>query len=189
MATRSSQNKAGKKTSAPRPIFVIHRHNVLGWSFLAFFACGLMFILGVLVGRDQAPIRFDIERLDEKLTHLKQSVLTNQKIKPFDVLENLKKDGIPESAETDPHTVTPRYAKKEISGETVSPEARKPEPKARESETPSGKTADKMPDTESGASSPPLPEETESKPDSTRNMASVKKTAGSKPHKSASAQT
>jgi len=188
MATKSPQNKAAQKKAAPRPIFIINRGNVLGWIFLAFFACGLMFVLGVLVGRDQAPIRFDIERLDEKLAHLKQSVLTNQEIKPFDVLENLKKDGIPEAAETDPHTVAPRYAKKDISGEPVSPEALKPEPEARASETPSGKTTDKIPDTESGESSPP-PEETESKPDSTRNTASVKKPAVSKPQKSASAQT
>ncbi len=193
MATKSPQNKAAQKRAAPRPIFIINRGNVLGWIFLAFSACGLMFVLGVLVGRDQAPIRFDIERLDEKLTHLKQSVLTNQAIKPFDVLENLKKDGIPEAAETDPHTVAPRYAKKEISGEPVSPEALKPEPEAaaetQESETASGKTADKMPDTESGASPPPPPEETGSKADSTRNTASVKKPAVSKPQKTASAQT
>lgn len=188
MATRSPRNRAGKKKPATRPIFIIDRRNVLGWSFLAFFACGLMFVLGVLVGRDQVPIRFDIERLDEKLIHLKQSVLTNQEIKPFDVLGNLKKDGIPEVQKTDPHTMAPRYAKKEISEEPVSPEALKPEPAAPESEPDSKTAAEKTQETEAGVSTQPPAEETGSKPASAPDTAYVKKPAVSKPQKSAPAQ-
>lgn len=41
-----------------------------GYLFL-FCACAGMFVLGVLVGRGTAPVRFDIDRLQEELTQLR----------------------------------------------------------------------------------------------------------------------
>jgi cell division septation protein DedD len=38
---------------------------------LLFFACAAMFVLGVLVGRGTAPVRFDMERLQAELTALR----------------------------------------------------------------------------------------------------------------------
>jgi len=188
MATKSPQNKAAKQKAAPKPIFIINRGNVMGWIFLAFAGCGLMFILGVLVGRDQAPIRFDIKRLDEKLTHLKQSVLTTKEIKPFDVIGNLKKKGMPEVEETDSHTVSPRYAKKKMTEEPISPEALHPNPKNPEPEPNSGELDDAGQRPESEAAPSP-PEKTEPQPDTSPEPAPVKKPAVSKPHRQASVQT
>jgi len=42
---------------------------------LMFFACGCMFVLGILVGRNNAPVNFDIESLEQKLDELPASVL------------------------------------------------------------------------------------------------------------------
>ena len=187
MATQSPQNKTARKKAGPRPIFIINRGNVLGWIFLAFFACGLMFVLGVLVGRDQAPIRFDIKRLDQKLANLKQSVLTTKEIKPFDVIGNLKKEGIPEAAETDPHTVSPRYAKNEITEEPVSPEAlNPPKPENPEPKTNAGAPEADLQSPASKASTAPEPEASAPNPD---KPAPVKKPALSKPKKQAPAET
>ena len=134
MATKDAPKKKVKKKSAPKPIFIVDRSNVLGWILAGFLGCGLMFVLGVLVGRNQAPIHFDMKRLDEKLANLKQSVLTT-KIKPFDVIGNLKNDGVPDLQEHDPRTVAPRYAKKDVGDATVSPEMLAPETDKAEPET------------------------------------------------------
>ncbi len=48
------------------------------WICLAFFACGWMFVLGVLVGRGTAPVKFDIEKLQKELAALKEAVLKKE---------------------------------------------------------------------------------------------------------------
>lgn len=46
-----------------------------GWMIMIFFASGFMFFIGVLVGRNAAPVHFDKERLEQQLAHLQRSVL------------------------------------------------------------------------------------------------------------------
>lgn len=144
MAAKNDKKKTTKKKAASRPIFIINRSNVLGWILAGFLGCLLMFVLGVLVGRNQAPIHFDIKRLDEKLTNLKQSVLTT-KIKPFDVIGNLKQDGVPEVRENDPHTLSPKYTKKDITEDSVSPETLNPEPTGAQPESNASETETETP--------------------------------------------
>ena len=50
-----------------------------GWLALAFAASACMFILGVLVGRNTAPVHFDMENLDKKLSQLEQSVVAGKR--------------------------------------------------------------------------------------------------------------
>ncbi len=52
-----------------------------GSFFLLFFACASMFVLGVLVGRGTAPVRFDMERLQAELSALR-GMLDQRKAKP-----------------------------------------------------------------------------------------------------------
>jgi cell division septation protein DedD len=69
---------------------------------LFFVACGCMFVLGVLVGRNTMPVRFDMEDLNKKLAGLQRSVLVEnpgtpvaeQAVEqaPFDFYEKLKDD-------------------------------------------------------------------------------------------------
>jgi len=134
MATKNARNQSAKKKSAPRPIFIINRSNLLGWILAAVLGWALMFVLGILVGRDQAPVHFDIKRLDEKLPKLKQSVLT-AKAKPVDAIENLKNDGVPGVQGGEPHTVAPKYDKKHMTENAVPPEALRPKPDETEDET------------------------------------------------------
>lgn len=60
--------KNRKKTPEfKKPFLVLSRKKIAGWLLAIFFICGWMFVLGVLVGRDTAPVKFDIHRLQKKL--------------------------------------------------------------------------------------------------------------------------
>ena len=48
------------------------------WICLIFFVSVWMFILGILVGRGTAPVRFDIEKLQNELAALKEAVVKKQ---------------------------------------------------------------------------------------------------------------
>lgn len=56
-----------KQTGGPGP-------GASAW-MLFFLACGCMFFIGVLVGRNTMPVRFDMEDLNRKLGQLQSSVL------------------------------------------------------------------------------------------------------------------
>ncbi len=65
MNQKAQANK--KQTGGPGP-------GASAW-MLFFLACGCMFFLGVLVGRNTMPVRFDMEDLNRKLGQLQSSVL------------------------------------------------------------------------------------------------------------------
>ena len=48
------------------------------WIFLIFFVSAWMFILGILVGRGTAPVKFDIEKLQNELAALKEDVVREE---------------------------------------------------------------------------------------------------------------
>jgi cell division protein FtsN len=49
-----------------KPFIVLTRSKIAGWLLLIFFLCAWMFVLGVLVGRGTAPLKFDLAALDKK---------------------------------------------------------------------------------------------------------------------------
>ncbi len=51
------------------------------WIGLFFFACGWMFVLGILVGRGTAPVQFDIKKLHEELASLKAAVIKKERLR------------------------------------------------------------------------------------------------------------
>lgn len=58
------------KRKAPefkKPFIVLTRRKIAGWLLLIFFLCAWMFVLGVLVGRGTAPLKFDLAALEKKL--------------------------------------------------------------------------------------------------------------------------
>jgi DedD protein len=56
-----------KEPEFKKPFIVLSRQKLAGWFFLIFFLCAWMFILGILVGRGTAPVKFDIAALEKKL--------------------------------------------------------------------------------------------------------------------------
>jgi hypothetical protein len=65
----SRKQKSSKKQS---------RKGLIPWIGLTLFACAWMFILGIFVGRETAPVRFDIEKLQNELTALKEKVVKKE---------------------------------------------------------------------------------------------------------------
>jgi cell division protein FtsN len=60
--------KKNKKVSlSKKPFLVLTRRAIFGWLAVIFLVCAWMFIIGVLVGRGTAPIKFDIAKLQKKL--------------------------------------------------------------------------------------------------------------------------
>lgn len=67
MAKPSSENPRTK------PGFVLSRKAVAGWVVVVFLISGWMFGMGVMVGRDTAPIRFDLDQLKKSLGSLQKT--------------------------------------------------------------------------------------------------------------------
>ena len=65
--------KKKKTKAAPKkPFKILTRKALIGWLVAIFVVCGWMFALGVLVGREQAPIEFDVDVLEKQINKLRQ---------------------------------------------------------------------------------------------------------------------
>lgn len=56
-----------KEPEFKKPFIVLSRRKIAGWLFLILFLCAWMFVLGLLVGRGTAPVKFDIAALEKKI--------------------------------------------------------------------------------------------------------------------------
>jgi cell division septation protein DedD len=56
-----------KEPEFKKPFYVLSRRKIAGWCLTILFLCAWMFILGILVGRGTAPVKFDIAALEKKL--------------------------------------------------------------------------------------------------------------------------
>jgi len=68
------KNKKDKK----KPSFQFVPKEPSVWIFLIIFVSAWMFVLGVLVGRDTVPVKFDIEKLQKELVALKEAVIRKE---------------------------------------------------------------------------------------------------------------
>lgn len=94
-----------------------------GWLLLFFVTSACMFILGVLVGRNTAPVHFDMKNLDRKLSELENSVLSGKGRKQpaeqkmpekisFEFYDKLKEGTeIDEYEAGRPRVIAPKYEK------------------------------------------------------------------------------
>ena len=81
--------KKNKKVSLPKkPFLVLSRRAITGWVCFIFFVCAWMFVIGVLVGRGTAPIKFDIAGIQKKLE------ASREDLKNKEQLRNQGKSGI-----------------------------------------------------------------------------------------------
>lgn len=129
-----------KKKSPPSP----PRKGLAVWIGLTLFACGWMFVLGILVGRETVPVKFNMEKLQNELAALKEAVVKKEldqykidsnadidKTK-MGFYETLKKNGSDEGLEAD----IPKIKSKPLAEEkTESGTEKTSPPKKVESET------------------------------------------------------
>ena len=73
MKKKEKASPKKKKSSIPQT-----RKGLTIWICLTFFACAWMFVLGILVGRETVPVRFDIEKLQNELAALKEAVIKKE---------------------------------------------------------------------------------------------------------------
>jgi len=59
--------KNKKVPKSNKPFLVLSRRAFGGWACFIFFVCAWMFVVGVLVGRDTAPIKFEVAGIQKKL--------------------------------------------------------------------------------------------------------------------------
>jgi cell division protein FtsN len=71
-----------KEPEFKKPFIVMSRRKIAGWLFLIFFLCAWMFVLGVLVGRGTAPVKFDIAALEKKIGTSQKADPARQKKMP-----------------------------------------------------------------------------------------------------------
>ena len=74
------QMKKNDKTSkTKKPSTETGRSGTAIWICLIFVVSAWMFVLGILVGRGTAPVKFDTEKLQKELIALKEAVLKEEK--------------------------------------------------------------------------------------------------------------
>jgi cell division protein FtsN len=128
----------------PVPVIIIHNKNFFRWLMACFMVCGCMFVLGVLVGRNSAPVQFDVDKIEEKLSNLQVSILREKEAKKkiaavdpeplmeehHDIIDKLKDMGKqPELYEQYiPPVLTPKYAKTPPPKQQPESATAKPEP-------------------------------------------------------------
>ena len=72
--------KKNKKVSlSKKPFLVLSRRAIAGWLGVIFLLCAWMFVIGVLVGRGTAPVKFKIDGLHSKLEISRQDLQGRQK--------------------------------------------------------------------------------------------------------------
>ena len=144
----SKSRKKGKdKSKAPHYAVQFTRGRLLLWSGIVFLAMVWMFTLGILVGRDLSPVRFDVKRLKKELVALKEKALetdqTHSKMETdnlsgdpdldfYDVLTDRKKEvrGKIEDAKLGPaksRTVLPEMAEVDKADKNQKPPVKLPE--------------------------------------------------------------
>jgi cell division protein FtsN len=68
-----------------KPFLVLNRRKLAGWAVVIFLSWACVFVLGVLVGRDTAPIKFDLKKSQSKQTDsLQNEKAENQSNAPRD---------------------------------------------------------------------------------------------------------
>ena len=75
--------KKNKKVSlSKKPFLVLSRRAIAGWLGVIFILCAWMFVIGILVGRGTAPVKFKIDGLQTKLEVPNQKSDPKQKGQP-----------------------------------------------------------------------------------------------------------
>jgi cell division septation protein DedD len=129
-----------------KPFLVLNRRKLAGWVVLIFFSWACMFVVGVLVGRDTAPIKFDLKKLQQTQADSEQKKKAENKgITPGDpgVVKDKTKLGFYERLPEDQKdTAVPELKKQPGDNQKTKP-AIQPKASASISKKPAPKTAAK----------------------------------------------
>ena len=83
--------KKNKKVSlSKKPFVVLSRKSIAGWLGVIFILCAWMFVVGLLVGRGTAPVKFKVDGLQTKLEVSRQDFKNKQTGRAHDGSEIVK---------------------------------------------------------------------------------------------------
>jgi cell division septation protein DedD len=146
--------KKNKKVAlSKKPFLVLSRRAIVGWLGVIFILCAWMFVIGILVGRGTAPIKFDIDNLQAELKIPRQDPNQEQKGQPSGESEiNDKTDfdfyeALPEDRQDD--RLDEEKAPPAVSKKVEPPPVKKPAPTDDKKATPESK-APQQADSKSG---------------------------------------
>lgn len=74
--------KNKKVALSKKPFLVLSRRAIAGWLAVIFLLCAWMFVVGILVGRGTAPVKFDIDNLQAQLADSEKHLDQKQKGQP-----------------------------------------------------------------------------------------------------------
>ena len=129
-----------------KPFLVLNRRKLFGWGVAIFFLCAWMFVLGVLVGRDTAPVKFDIKKLKQKINDTRgqtQNAQPQKTAREEVAVKDKTKLGFYERLPEDQQDIKVPEIKKQPAGQqkaTTASTAKAPDPATR---TPALKTEKK----------------------------------------------
>ncbi|MGD8881738.1 MAG: SPOR domain-containing protein [Desulfobacterales bacterium] len=120
-----------KEPEFKKPFIVLTRRKIAGWVFILFFLCAWMFVLGILVGRGTAPVKFDIAAIEKKIEASKKDDPGKQEKLPghkdsATLKDKTKLEFYEALKENSEDTKVPALQKPKV----IKPKIEKPEPKA-----------------------------------------------------------
>ena len=80
MGKKNSKSKKKDSIKGPKYTVEFTRRKLLLWLGVSFGAMVWMFVLGVIVGRDLSPVRFDVKKLEKELIALKEKALQTDRM-------------------------------------------------------------------------------------------------------------
>jgi cell division septation protein DedD len=138
MENRPTSNRRVVSRTAPKPYMTLSRWGAYGWLMSFFVLSGCMFVIGVVIGRNTAPV-FDMDLMDAKMGRLKNSSLAQiekgieaaqkqkehylEVAKNIDIFESLKEKGknLLAYKQFIPPLKAPKYAKNETPKDEPAP--------------------------------------------------------------------
>ena len=137
--------KKNKKVSlSKKPFLVLSRRAIAGWLGVIFILCAWMFVVGILVGRGTAPVKFKIDGLQTKLEVSNQKPDSKQKGPPrgeHEIQEDKTKLGFYEALPADRQDahIDEKKPGGVVSKKVEPPSAQKPPPTKGEKAAPKSK--------------------------------------------------
>ena len=147
--------KKNKKVAlSKKPFLVLSRRAIAAWLGVIFLLCAWMFVIGILVGRGTAPVKFDIDNLQADLEDSANHLGQNQKGQPpgrSDIVRDKTEldfyEALPEDRQDD--RIDKEKLPPVISKKVEPPADKKPEPTTGEKAAPEDK-APKQTDPKTG---------------------------------------
>ncbi len=146
--------KNKKVAFSKKPFLVLSRRAIAGWLGVIFLLCAWMFVIGILVGRGTAPVKFDIDKLQSKLEDSGKNLDQEQKGQPAgesDIVRDKTEldfyEALPEDRQDD--RIDKEKLPPVISKKVETPADKKPEPTTGEKAAPEDK-APKQTDPKTG---------------------------------------